>query len=181
MKSLRESILDVDTNIDELEIPEKPKVSKKDYPAYEQAWYNTLVALLNKNDKKTEDFLIFFKYYKEWLSDWVCLLDVETYYETYEDNEIEWYGEVYDYIFKDDNDMVLDFLNDLIDECSSGASSYRMNIEGSGSFLYTLYDPDNLFNGALKEGTFEVAKFRSAYKRFKKNIDKIFTLHHIKL
>lgn len=37
MKSLRESILDVDTNIDELEIPKKPTVSKKDYIYYLQA------------------------------------------------------------------------------------------------------------------------------------------------
>ena len=32
MRSLKESILDVDTNIEEFEIPRKPKVSKSDYP-----------------------------------------------------------------------------------------------------------------------------------------------------
>ena len=47
MRSLKESIMDVDTNIDELEIPEKPKVSKSDYPYYEQAWYDILNNMLD--------------------------------------------------------------------------------------------------------------------------------------
>ena len=80
MRSLRESILDVDANIDELEIPEKPKVSKSDYPYYEQAWYDILNNMLDSKCS-SRDYAIYIKIYKEWLSEWSCYIDYDFYYD----------------------------------------------------------------------------------------------------
>lgn len=171
---ITESIFDVDKNIDDLDIPAKPKVSKKDYPSYEQAWHDTLISLLDTS-QKSQDFLVFFKVYKEWLSDWSCGVDMETYYEEHEfDEYIDWDDDVYEFVDKNYNRRLFEeFLDGLIDECEKGASTYRLSPMGSGSFRYALYDTDDLFVQALDDRTFSFGKFASSYKKFKKDIDKI--------
>lgn len=179
MKSLFESILDVDTNIDELEIPAKPKVTKDNYPAYEQAWYNTLESLLNKN-KNSNDYAIFFKIYKEWLSDWVCCGNMDEYFEEYEE-DIDWYVDYVNYVRKNNEIKYLKiFLDDLIDECKKGAASYRLSPTSSGGFLYAMYDEEDMFSGALAEDTFSQRQFASSYKKFKSDIDKVLKVNGVK-
>ena len=93
MRSLKESIMDVDTNIDELEIPEKPKVSKSDYPYYEQAWYDILNNMLDSKCS-SRDYAIYIKIYKEWLSEWSCYIDYDFNIHDFDKNEwniIRWH------------------------------------------------------------------------------------------
>ena len=96
MRSLKESILDVDANIDELEIPEKPKVSKSDYPYYEQAWYDILNNMLDSK-YSSRDYAIYIKIYKEWLSEWSCYIDYDFYYDEC-DGYIDWKNDINNYI-----------------------------------------------------------------------------------
>ena len=173
---IAESVFDVDDNIDKLEIPAKPKVSKDDYPAYEQAWNDTLVELLAKS-RKSRDYAVFFKIYKEWLSDWVIYGNSEDYFDDYGD-DIDWYIDYVNFIHKNNESKYLErFLDDLTEECIKGASSYRMSPQSSGSFLYALYDTDDMFADALERNTFSNKQFASAYRKFKKDIDKILSVN----
>lgn len=173
---IAESVFDVDNNIDKLEIPAKPKVSKDDYPAYEQAWHDALVELLAKS-RRSRDYAIFFKIYKEWLSDWSCHLSIEDYDYEY-DSDVDWYTDYINFVHRSDDRKYLEmFIDDLIDECKEGASRYRMSPQSSGSFRYALYDTEDVFADELEKHTFSNKQFASAYRKFKKDIDKVLSVN----
>ena len=77
MKSLRESILDVDTNIDELEIPKKPTVSKKDYIYYLQAWYDIMSNLLDNGMRDFNKWVRIVTLFKNWDPVWTIYIGEE--------------------------------------------------------------------------------------------------------
>ena len=176
MKSLWESILDVDTNIDELEIPEKPKVSKKDYPYYEQAWYDILNHMLDSN-YSSRDYAVYIKIYKEWMSEWTCYVDLEFYFDEC-DEYIDWEKNIDSFITKEgDIKKISEYLDDLITEFSQEADRSRMST-GSNSILYALYDDENVFVvQALQNREFIGPK----YNKYFNDIKKVLKIHGIKL
>ena len=173
MRSLRESILDVDANIDELEIPEKPKVSKSDYPYYEQAWYDILNNMLDSKCS-SRDYAIYIKIYKEWLSEWSCYIDYDFYYDEC-DGYIDWKNDIDKYI--NNGEDISEFLDYLIDEFSQGADRSRLS-RGSNSILYALYDTENIFvEQALQDRKFIGPK----YNKYFNDIKKILKINGVKL
>lgn len=173
MRSLKESILDVDANIDELEIPEKPKVSKSDYPYYEQAWYDILNNMLDSKCS-SRDYAIYIKIYKEWLSEWSCYIDYDFYHDEC-NGYIDWKNDIDNYINKSGD--ISEFLDYLIDEFSQGADRSRLS-RGSNSILYALYDDENIFaEQALQDREFIGPK----YNKYFNDIKKILKINGVKL
>ncbi len=179
MKSLRESILDVDTNIDELEIQEKPTVSKKDYIYYSQAWYDIMSNLLDNGERDFNKWVRIVSLFKNWDPVWtiyigeedediVDLIELGDFEEamlkaTYKmsASEMKWSREIMD-----------DIINDLQD-----GRGDRITTTGSNSILAALCGDEEIFN-ILADGVFSHG---SKYSNFVTKITKALKLYGIKL
>lgn len=188
MKSLLESIFDVDDNIDNLEIPKKPLITKENCVCYLQAWYDILEHLCDAQNLSLSKWAMIIKCYKTWQSDWFCHLDYEKYeeYEEEHDTNFDWYTDYIHFVDQDDKfekDMRDEYLDSIIDDFSNGRGSDRINSQGSNSILIALFGDENLFRiEALDYKLFKSAiKWKPSYNRFYKSISKLLKIYGIKL
>lgn len=180
MKSLRESILDIDDNIDNLEIPKKPSVSKKDYIYYLQAWYDIMSNLLDNGMRDFNKWVWIVKLFKAWDPVWTIyigeedddIIDMINLGNTEEGmlkatfkrgiSEIKWAHEYMD-----------DIINDFKNEQDNG----RLSILSSNSILTALLGEEESFlvldNKEFSDGP--------KYNKYVSDITKALKLYGIKL
>lgn len=180
MKSLRESILDVDTNIDELEIPKKPTVSKKDYIYYLQAWYDVMSNLLDTGMRDFNKWVRIVTLFKSWDPVW-------TIYIGEEDDDIIDLIELGDFeeamlkaTFKmgaSEMKWAREIMDDIINEFKNGQENGRLSSTGSNSILAALCGDEEIFN-ILADGVFSHG---SKYSNFVTDITKALKIYGIKL
>ena len=180
MKSLRESILDVDTNIDELEIPKKPSVSKKDYIYYLQAWYDVMCHILDNRETNPNKWVWVVKVYQKWDQPW-------TIYIGEEDEDIIDLIELGNFeeamlkaTFKmgaSEMKWAEEYTDDIINDFQEGRGRDRITSTGSNSILAALCGDEEIFN-ILADGVFSHG---SKYSNFVTEITKALKLYGIKL
>ena len=180
MKSLFESILDVDDNIDAIEIPKKPTVSKKDYIYYLQAWYDVMCHILDNSETNPNKWVWVVKVYQKWEQPW-------TIYIGEEDDDIIDLIELGDFeeamlkaTFKmgaSEMKWAKEYTDDIINDFQEGRGRDRITTTGSNSILAALCGDEEIFN-ILADGVFSHG---SKYNNFVTEITKALKLYGIKL
>jgi hypothetical protein len=181
MKSLRESILDIDDNIDNLEIPKKPSVSKKDYIYYLQAWYDVMYDILDGGETNFSKWVWVVKLFKTWDPIW-------TIYIGEEDNDILdliELGDIEEAILKStykkgasEMKWSREIMDDIIKDFESGNSNGRMSIDGSNSILMALCGGDFESYNMIEHHAFSIG---SKYDKYVSDITKALKIYGIKL
>lgn len=180
MKTLLESILDVDTNIDEIEIPKKPTVSKKDYIYYLQAWFDIMSNVLDSREINLSKWVWIVKVYQNWDQPW-------TIYIGEDDDDIIDLIELGDFeeamlkaTFKmgaSEMKWAREYTDDIINDFQEGRGRDRITSTGSNSILAALCGDEEIFN-ILADGVFS---YGSKYGNFVTEITKALKLYGIKL
>lgn len=180
MKSLFESILDVDDNIDAIEIPKKPTVSKNDYIYYLQAWYDVMYNILDRGETNLNKWAWITKVCQKWVQPW-------TIYIGEEDEDIIDLIELGDFeeamlkaTFKmgaSEMKWAKEYTDDIINDFQEGKGRDRITTTGSNSILAALCGDEEIFN-ILADGVFSHG---SKYSNFVTEITKALKLYGIKL
>lgn len=151
MKHLIESLLDDEQEqLERLNIPLSPKVSKKEYIYYAQAWYDILESALdNRKNNNQHNWAELVKVYKEWLSDFDIIIPYEE-FEEYKDNhgDFNWYRDIQEFLIKTPNHekkFFIEYLNDIIEEFEDGSGDSMITSIGSNSLLISFFGDDNVF------------------------------------
>lgn len=180
MKSLRESILDIDDNIDNLEIPKKPTVSKKDYIYYLQAWYDVMYDILDGGETNLSKWAWITKVYQKWDQPWTIYISDE------DDKIIDMIelGQFEEAILKATHKMSTsemkwgkEYIDDIINDFQESRGRDRITTTGSNSILVALCGDEEIFN-ILADSIFSNG---SKYKNFVTEIIKALKLYGIKL
>lgn len=180
MKSLRESILDIDDNIDNLEIPKKPSVSKKDYIYYLQAWYDIMSNLLDNGMRDLNKWVWIVKLFKAWDPVWTIYIG--------EDDD-----EIIDMINLGNTEEAMlkatfkmgasemkwahEYMDDIINEFKNGQDQGRLSLLSSNSILTALLGEYESFS-VLENKEFSDGP---KYNKFVSDITKALKLYGIKL
>ena len=180
MKSLRESILDVDTNIDELEIPKQPTVSKKDYIYYLQAWYDVISNLLDNGERDFNKWVWIVKLFKIWDPDWTIYIGEED-------------DEIIDMINNGNTEEAMlkatfkmgasekkwshEYMDDIINDFKNGQGYDRLSRLSSNSILIALLGDGDLLLALESEEFSDGPK----YTKYISDITKALKLYGIKL
>lgn len=180
MKSLRESILDVDTNIDELEIPKKPTVSKKDYIYYLQAWYDVMSVLLDTGERDFDKWVWIVTLFKSWDPVWTIYIGEE------DDELIDMInlGNTEEAMLKATFKMgasemkwAHEYMDDIINDFKNGQGHDRLSRLSSNSILTALFGEDESFL-ALENEEFS---YGPKYDKYISDITKALKIYGIKL
>lgn len=151
MKNLIESLLDDEqVQLDRLNIPNAPKVSKKEYVYYAQAWYDILESALDNNKNNNQhNWAELVKVYKEWLSDFDIIIPFED-FDEYKDKhgDFNWYRDIQNFLIKTPNQekkFFIEYLDEIIDDFENGDGYSMITSTGSNSLLISFFGDDNIF------------------------------------
>lgn len=179
MRSLRESIMDIDTNIDELEIPEKPKVSKSEYPYYEQAWYDVMSNLLDNNERDFNKWVYIIKLFKDWDPDWIIYIGEED----DEINDMINLDNIKEAMLKatfkisvSEKKWAHECMDDIINDFKNGQGHNRLSKLSSNSILLSLFGEE--LSLAFKNKVFA---YGLKYNKYISDIIKALKFYGIKL
>lgn len=180
MRSLLESILDVDDNIDAIEIPKKPTVSKKDYIYYLQAWYDVMCNILDSREINLSKWIWIVKVYQKWDQPWAIYISEED-EEIIDMIEI---GQFEEAMLKATSKMgtsemkwAKEYTDDIINDFQEGRGRDRITTTGSNSILAALCGDEEIFN-ILADGVFSSG---TKYSNFVTEITKALKLYGVKL
>lgn len=181
MKSLLESILDVDNNIDAVEIPKKPTVSKKDYIYYLQAWYDVMYNAIDNGEINLSKWIWAVKTYQKWEQPWTIYVGEED-----DDiNDLIASGNLEEALLKSTYKMgasemrwAKEYTDDIIKDFESGNANGRMSIDGSNSILMALCGGCFEAFDAFERGIFSIG---TKYDKYAAEITKAFKLYGFKL
>jgi hypothetical protein len=181
MKSLLESILDVDDNIDAIEIPKKPTVSKKDYIYYLQAWYDVMYDILDGGETNFSKWVWVVKVYQKWDQPWTIYIGEE------DDDILDLIelGAIEEAILKStykkgasEMKWAKEYTDDIINDFQEGRGRDRITSTGSNSILMALCGGDFESYNMIEHHSFSIG---SKYDKYASDITKALKLYGIKL
>lgn len=178
MKTLCEYINESIT-VEGVKLPNKLKVTPRDYAMYQQAWHNALVMLCDR--RKASEFKIYLKLYKEYMSELYCELD-EAFINSIMSNK-NWMDELSEYVSvsRDNYEMMQHKIDEILrlSESKMGDMLMLMYMQWKkpGSICMTLFNPEN---NAFNKKLYELVKFvgvgesKSIYLKYYRFILKLF-------